>query len=433
MAQYAANEIENMPDSPVAREDLGAGGTSRGAGARSPFFWKVLLLSVAVIWGYSFTTMKDALDTIPVFELLYIRFLPASLVMFAIFHKRIIAHFNARNLIVGLGMGALMWGAYGLQTIGLAQTTAGKSAFLTGTYCILVPFASYVLSGEKLTRYNLGAALLCLAGIGLVALDSVEFNVGDVITLGGAVFFAIQMAVTAKYGRKMDINVITFWMFVGNGVLSLISSLLFETQAPLSVWTPSFISVMAFLSVGCTCVALLIQNVGLAHVPASTGSLLLSMESPSGVLFSVLLMGEALTSRLLAGFALIFLSIVLSETHFDFFASKAASAIVNNLLRRLPGRHFLCVALKVVPCTLHYQSACCKNVTGGHLWHQHCPIFNRNQRPRPPRRRRPLSVTVLLQKLRLLQTSSLRGDTIYIRCPSWVIASRRPLRISKRA
>ena len=320
MAQYAANEIENLPDSPVAREDLGAGGVSRGAGARSPLFWKVLLFSVAVVWGYSFTTMKGALDTIPAFELVYVRFLPASLVMFAIFHKRIIAHFNARNLIVGLGMGALMWGAYGLQTIGLAQTTAGKNAFLTGTYCILVPFASYFLSGEKLTRYNLGAALLCLAGIGLVALDSVEFNIGDVITL--AVFFAIQMAVTAKYGRKMDINVITFWMFVGNGVLSLVSSLLFETQAPLSVWTPSFIGAMAFLSVGCTCVALLIQNVGLAHVPASTGSLLLSMESPSGVLFSVLLMGEALTSRLLVGFALIFLSIILSETHFDFLRKK---------------------------------------------------------------------------------------------------------------
>lgn len=188
MAQYAANEIENLPDSPVAREDLGAGGVSRGAGARSPLFWKVLLFSVAVVWGYSFTTMKGALDTIPAFELVYVRFLPASLVMFAIFHKRIIAHFNARNLIVGLGMGALMWGAYGLQTIGLAQTTAGKNAFLTGTYCILVPFASYFLSGEKLTRYNLGAALLCLAGIGLVALDSVEFNIGDVITLAGAVF-----------------------------------------------------------------------------------------------------------------------------------------------------------------------------------------------------------------------------------------------------
>ena len=58
MPQYAVDEIEKMPDSPVAREDLGAG-ASRGAGARSPLFWKVLLLSVAVIWGYSFTTMKD--------------------------------------------------------------------------------------------------------------------------------------------------------------------------------------------------------------------------------------------------------------------------------------------------------------------------------------------------------------------------------------
>lgn len=109
MAQHATDNIEMMPDSPVAREDLGAGGTSRGAGARSPLFWKVLLLSVAVVWGYSFTTMKDALDTIPVFELLYVRFLPAALVMFFIFHKRIIAHLNARNLIVGLGMGALRW------------------------------------------------------------------------------------------------------------------------------------------------------------------------------------------------------------------------------------------------------------------------------------------------------------------------------------
>lgn len=40
-------------------------------------------------------------------------------------------------------------------------------------------------------------------------------------------------------------------------------------------------------------------------------------------MFSVLLMGEALTSRLLVGFALIFLSIILSETHFDFLRRKS--------------------------------------------------------------------------------------------------------------
>lgn len=159
----------------------GAGGTSRGAGARSPLFWKVLLLSVAVVWGYSFTTMKDALDTIPVFELLYVRFLPAALVMFFIFHKRIIAHLNARNLIVGLGMGALMWAAYALQTVGLAHTTAGKNAFLTGTYCIVVPFASYFLSGEKLTRYNW--ARRCCAWRALAWWRSIALNSTSVMSL----------------------------------------------------------------------------------------------------------------------------------------------------------------------------------------------------------------------------------------------------------
>lgn len=53
-------------------------------------------------------------------------------------------------------------------------------------------------------------------------------------------------------------------------------------------------------------------------MPPATGSLLLSLESPSGVLFSVLMAGEVLTGKLIFGFALIFLSIVLSETHFSF-------------------------------------------------------------------------------------------------------------------
>ena len=121
----------------------------------------------------------------------------------------------------------------------------------------------------------------------------------------------------------------------------------------------------------------------------------------------------------------------LERDAFRFLAPKITPAIVNNLLRRPPRAAFLCHALTVVPCTLRYQSACCKNVTGGLLWHQLCPIFNRNQRPRPPRRRRPLSVTVLSQKLRLLQTSSLHGDTIYTRCPSWVTIFRRRLPISR--
>ena len=61
------------------------------------------------------------------------------------------------------------------------------------------------------------------------------------------------------------------------------------------------------------------------------------------------------------------------------------------------------------------------------------PALSDLQPQSAPKATAAAQVTVLLQKLRLLQTSSLRGDTIYTRCPSWAIASRRPLRIFKRA
>ncbi len=60
--------------------------------------------------------------------------------------------------------------------------------------------------------------------------------------------------------------------------------------------------------------ALVFQNVALAHVPPAQGSLFLSLESVFGVLFSVLLYGEVLTLKLVAGFVLIFFAIVVSET-----------------------------------------------------------------------------------------------------------------------
>lgn len=310
-------------DAPVAPEDR-APGFLRGAGARSPLFWKLMLVVMALMWGYSFFIMKDTLDSIPTFMLLACRFLISAAILFVLFMKRIRVHFNRRNIVVGCAMGVFLGLAYAFQTFGLAETTAGKNAFLTGTYCILVPFVSYLMAREPLTRFNVGAAALCVAGIALVALDSFSMQRGDALTLIGAVFFALQIATAAKYGRELDVNVITFWMFLTVGVMDAIAS--FATEPPVTAvsWTPELVGTILFLALCCTCLGMLMQNLGLAHVPSSTGSLLLSLESPSGVLFSVLFAGEQLTMRLVAGFALIFTSIVLSETHFSFLLKPYA-------------------------------------------------------------------------------------------------------------
>lgn len=308
---------ESRDEVPVPPEDR-APGALRGAGARSPLFWKVMLVAMALIWGYSFLTMKTVLDTVPTFTLLACRFLLSAVIMFCIFRKRIKAHFNREYLGFGVLMGCVIWSAYAAQTLGLVDTTPGKNAFLTGTYCILVPFIALALFRERVTKWHVASALLCLVGVGFVALDDFSIQMGDLMTLVGAVFFAIDMAVVGHIGRTRDVSVLTSWMFLFVGLFSLVATLVFEPRVPAESWTPQVIGQLVFLAVVCTTIGLLLQNQALSHVPPATGSLLLSLESPSGVLFSVLMAGEVLTGKLIFGFALIFLSIVLSETHFSF-------------------------------------------------------------------------------------------------------------------
>lgn len=75
---------------------------------------------------------------------------------------------------------------------------------------------------------------------------------------------------------------------------------------------------LAYLCVFATAGALGLQMYGLKYTAPSAGALILSLEAVFGVLFSVLLGAEAVTLRLLLGFAVIFVAIVVSETKLEF-------------------------------------------------------------------------------------------------------------------
>ena len=69
--------------------------------------------------------------------------------------------------------------------------------------------------------------------------------------------------------------------------------------------------------------ALLLQNVGQKYTHPSAAAIILSLESVFGVLFSVIFYGEALTPKLIIGFVLIFIAIIVSETKLSFLRKKA--------------------------------------------------------------------------------------------------------------
>lgn len=287
--------------------------------------YRLLIVAATVIWGSSFVIVKDATGFADPAWILVIRFITAALILALVFIKKRALFFKREYIAIGLLFGVAMFFAYYLQTWGVAFTTPGKNAFLTGVYCVLVPFFVWVAHKKRPTVFNIIAAFTCIAGVGFISLGSESgLNVGDFLTLGCAVFYAIHIVLVATFAKGRDIFVLTMWQFAGVGLCALLAAVL--TGAP----APDFASLslgqlgsLAYLTVGCTTLALLFQNMGQAHIPPASASLLLSLESPFGVFFSVLFGAELLSAKMVFGFVLVFAAIIVSEYLPEKLASRS--------------------------------------------------------------------------------------------------------------
>lgn len=279
-----------------------------------PWFNKLLILCVAAIWGYSFTTMKGMVAQMPVFRLLALRNVLASAVMLLWVRGRFVRALDRQTVALGIAMGLSGFGAYAAQTMGLAMTTPGKSSFLTGCYCVMVPFLSWAFGRGKPGLRHVTAAVLCVCGIGLVALDGgLSLGAGDALTLLGAAFYAIQFVFLATWGKDVDALVVTAWEFMVMAICSVCCSAVFERGYVAPAPTATDVLTLLFLGLVCSCACFGLLNRAVTLVDPAEGSILSALEAPFGVLSSILVYGECVTARLGLGFALIFVAIVISE------------------------------------------------------------------------------------------------------------------------
>ena len=277
--------------------------------------YRLLIVAATVIWGSSFVIVKDVTTYMTPAWLLFIRFLGASLILALVFLKYRQFYFKKDHILYGALFGLALFTAYYVQTQGIIYTTPGKNAFLTGTYCVMVPFLAWAVTKRRPTKFNLLAAFLCIVGVGFISLNGdAGVNIGDVLTLGCAVFYATHIVLVSKFSPGRNIFVLTMWQFFFVAVLSAVVGLVSEpAPAILASMQPEQFIQLAYLTVACTALALLFQNIGQANIPPASASLLLSLESPFGVFFSVLAGAEVLTGQIVFGFVLVFAAIVVSE------------------------------------------------------------------------------------------------------------------------
>ena len=287
---------------------------------------KPMLFAAAFIWGSSFFIMKGAVDVIPTFYLLAFRFTGGAALLALVCWKKWKTLFTPDYLWRGAIIGGFLFLAYSVQTFGLMGTTPSKNAFLTAVYCVLVPFFYWAAAKRKPDRFNIAAALLCVAGVGLVSLNGdLSVTWGDGLTLLCAVFYAAHIVAVSKVSPEKDIYLLTVFQFFWAAVYAWICGFFTQDFPPVSVFNADLLIQMGYLIVMATTVALLFQNVGQIWSDPASASVILSLESVFGVLCSVIFYGDEVTVKLLLGFALIFVAVVCSETKFSFLRRRKPS------------------------------------------------------------------------------------------------------------
>lgn len=284
---------------------------------------KPMILVATLIWGSTFFILKDTLDNVDLMFLMAFRFGFAAVVLALIFWKRwklIDRSYWWRGGLLGL----FMFTAYAVQNYGLMDTTPGKNAFFTAVYCVIVPFLYWAVDKLRPSRFNVLAAVLCVAGIGLVSWDGgIALTRGDVMTLCAGFIYACHIVAVAKFTKGRDAVLLSILQFAAAALcfcVGLVFTHGLPTEGlPLNAWL-----VLLYLAVFGTTIGQLFQNLGQKYTDPSSAALLLSLEAPFGVAFSVAFGAEQPGALMYFGFSLIFLAVVCSETQFKFLRKRSA-------------------------------------------------------------------------------------------------------------
>jgi drug/metabolite transporter (DMT)-like permease len=282
----------------------------------------LLLLLTAVIWGFAFVAQRAGMEFIGPFTFNTARFTLGSLSLIPLllinqkrkFEKEKFLQFNDKKLLYGgLSAGIVLFLGATFQQGGLVYTDAGKAGFITGFYVILVPILGLFISQKTSLLTWLGAVVAIVGLYFLSVNETFDINIGDVLVLIGAFFWAIQILVIGYYSTRVDPFQLAFSQFVVCAIFSFVAALITETivlQNVLLAYLP--ILYAGLFSVG---IAFTIQVVAQREAHPANAAIIMSLEAVFAVLGGWMILNESIPVRGLLGCLLMLIGMVLSQLY----------------------------------------------------------------------------------------------------------------------
>ena len=283
----------------------------------------LLLVVVTAVWGYTFVPVQKAIESFPLFTFLALRFAVSTIVL-APFAAAPLRRLPRSGYLAGLGAGAILALAYGLQTAGLDLTTVSSTGFITGLYVVLTPLLALAFFRTPVPASAwLGVALSL---VGLLLLSGIPGGsvYGNALVLGNALAQAFQIVLMERFAPRYDARALTFLqMAVATCGFLVIAFARGELRWPDSgvVWyavivTGIFAGAFGYL------VATWVQ----ARTTAARAALVFTLEAPFAALFGVVLLSERLGWIGWTGCGVMLAGILIAE--------PAAAAVLRRLVSR---------------------------------------------------------------------------------------------------
>jgi drug/metabolite transporter (DMT)-like permease len=272
---------------------------------------ELALIGIASVWGLTFVMVQDAIRELPTMAFLAYRFIPAALIVALIFHRQLRA-LPAGGWRAGLVMGVFLTGGYVFQTLGLEETTASNTGFITGLFVVLTPVLGAVFLRQHIPVTAWVAAGVAMVGLWLLSGASDEFDLrGDGLVFLCAISLAAHILATASAVRRYDVGALLAIQLGLVGLVSLaIGAVAGQLEAPegSTVWSALIVTSLIASALG-----FFVQSFAQKHAPPARTALILASEPAFAGLFGWLLNDERLTAIGWLGAALIMAAIVAVE------------------------------------------------------------------------------------------------------------------------
>jgi len=263
---------------------------------------KAILLTIfaGILWGTSFPAIKIGLNYVDPINLVFLRFLIASIVMFiaVLAIKKFEFKMYNKKLLVFLGITNGV--AYLLQYIGMNYTSAAKASLFVNLSAIWVALISALIVGEYFGKNKTLGIISGVIGLFLVTTNlNLEMLSGGqllgdlILILAGVVwaFFIVYNKILVNNDKGLIQSII--WILP----ITLLPTIPFVLLSPnniLLIPIEGWIAIF-YTAVFCWVIPYYLWLEGLKHISASTSTILLLTEILVATTISVIFLEEIIT------------------------------------------------------------------------------------------------------------------------------------------